>query len=338
MPSSRDFTLPLVLLTSLLTACATTTPTDDPTDRKPESPAIAGRVGTAVRSWVINDRVGDIARALAEIDQKPAVGPREEALELWRRAGLRVYRLPRARIEELQTRLTPKPGEIALDRINEGERVSSAPTIVQLQWVDQGPTWVSVATGSPRPQGGVVALHDSRLVLGPGPLRLLMRCWTIPVATGRADEPVGLRMRVQMVPQHASDEPKTVDPLATPESKLIATNGLVLRRLLMTLELGIDEGLLIVPEEPTRDWAKVLQDEETPPEGEDPALPPLKPGEVRREGEVVEPLVGEKPKPPTTKGPDSARVPSLGEEMLTARGKGGGARVLLAIVPEGITR
>jgi len=341
------------------TSSALATPALDP-----DEPAVINRIGVEVRSWVINEREDDIARALRSVEsaQPERVGVSEEA---WKRAGMRVLRVNRADLPRLQAELSPRVGQFSLDKFEPGQRVSSAPIAVQRQWLEQGARWSVAARGPEFARGGVIGLSDTRVALPPGTLRLLARCWPVPVP---GDSGVDAEMRIQLVPQHADGRLETPDLLAPRTTTTDATNeGLVFRRLLLTLTLRAGEAVLIVPESPGRSWqdqtstftttdtaipaatnasaepgsaaldsalgqARPILDEST-------TAPIAKLGKVRRDPPTPQSETTPKPAEPTrpgasTRGPDDGPVRSLGEEMLSARGVAGGARVLIALVPE----
>ncbi len=336
---------------SSVPAAAPNPPSAAPPGVLPDEPAVTNRVGVEIRSWVVNDREGDIARALRPLEIEQPVGTGAQAsgasdLDAWKRAGLRVLRVNRADLIRVQAELSPRVGVFSLDKFDAGQRVSSVPVAVQRQWLEQGSRWNIAARGPELAQGGVIALNDSRVAVPPGALRLLARCWPVPVP---GDSGVEADMRVQLVPQHDSGRQETADLLAPRTTTADVTlQGQVFRRLLLTLTLKPGEAVLIVPESPSRSWQEVL---DRPPEepaavtdtmnAPDATAPIARLGEVRRTSEAGGPIAGNASASPSTssraevrRGPDDGPVRSLGEEMLTARGGAGGARVLIAIVPE----
>jgi hypothetical protein len=332
-----------------------TSATGAPPGVLPDEPAVTNRVGVEIRSWIVNDREGDIARALRplEIEQPGGTGTQASAaadFDAWKRAGLRVFRVNRAELLRVQAELSPRVGVFSLDAFDVGQRVSSAPVAVQRQWLEQGSRWNIAARGPELAEGGVIALNNSRAAVPPGALRLLARCWPVPVP---GDSGVEADMRVQLVPQHDAGRQAASDLLAPRTTTADVTlQGQVFRGLLLTLTLKPGEAVLIVPESPARSWQEVIdRPPEEPPVSTDamnateataPAAAPIaRLGEVRRDGATSTPTAGNAGASPTSgtapnarRGPDDGPVRSLGEEMLTARGASGGARVLIAIVPE----
>ncbi|MBL0869468.1 MAG: hypothetical protein IBJ18_02710 [Phycisphaerales bacterium] len=316
-------------------------------------------IGAEVRAWVTNDDAVLIARVLREFEQStPRISPAER--EAWSRAGFRLLLINRAALKEIQAALTPTPGQWGLSELKPGQRLSSAPAAVTRQWIAQGSSWIEAARGPFREEAMIVALQDSRLTLGGGTLRLLTRCWAVPVPS---DQGVRAELRVQMVPQH---EPRTIaggddDRFAAALEKAAIARGTAPQRpsaqtfdrLLLTAALRDDEVLLIVPEQATRNWTSVIEQAESSAmqaEAVDESKPaprpePAGPGQVKRDSAPgVDANAGEESKPPTTAtdtprvrgigpGQDAAVIPTLGEAMLIASGGGGGVRLMLAIVP-----
>ncbi|CAN5851258.1 hypothetical protein BH11PLA1_BH11PLA1_12070 [soil metagenome] len=323
-----------------------------PSPLEAEGPAVQGRLGAEVRSWVVNDRPEALERALAELeaaqaelrgaggDEPGTSAAREDpAVAVWRGAGLRVFRVRRAEVGRLQEKLSPQRGEIARSAIRAGERISTAPVAVQRQWLDQGSPWEVVARGVDRTAPSVVALHDARLALGPGALRLLARCWAIPVP---GDEGAEVEVRVQMVPQLVDGRGPVRNELSAPTPTLVTEEGQVFRRLLLTAGVRDGEALVIVPDGAAGETGARAATTETARGGAAGAGAAPAVGQVRRDendvsGATVMKGSGTGPGGEFGGGgglgPEGPRAASLGMQMLSAHGGGGGARVVIAIVP-----
>lgn len=314
-------------------------------------------IGAEVRAWVTNDDPVLIARVLRDFEQRmPRINPAER--EAWSRAGFRLLLVNRVALQEIQAALTPTPGQWGLSELKPGQRLSSAPAAVTRQWIAQGSSWIEAARGPSREEAMIVALQDSRLTLNGGTLRLLTRCWAVPVPS---DQGVRAELRVQLVPQH---EPRSTagdsDRFSTALEKAAIARGSTPQgpsaqtfdRLLLTAALRDDEVLLIVPEHATRNWTSMIEQAESSAmqaEAADDTKPaprpePALPGQVKRDtAPNADESTGAEPKPPATSdaprlrgigpGQDAAYIPSLGEAMLTASGSGGGVRLMIAIVP-----
>lgn len=321
-----------------------------------EAPVVG--IGAEVRAWVTNDDAVLIARVLREFEQNtPRINPAER--EAWSRAGFRLLLVNKAALQEIQATLTPTPGQWGLSELKPGQRLGSAPAAVTRQWIAQGSSWIEAARGPSREEAMIVALQDSRLTLNGGTLRLLTRCWAVPVPS---DQGVRAELRVQLVPQHETrSTPGDSDRFATALEKAAIARGTSIQRptaqtfdrLLLTAALRDDEVLLIVPEQATRNWTSMIEqaessamqaeatDETKPAPRPEPALP----GQVKRDtAPNAEENSGAESKPPGATpdaprlrgigpGQDAAYIPSLGEAMLTASGGSGGVRLMLAIVP-----
>jgi len=315
-------------------------------------------LGAEVRAWLTNDDPVLIARVLRDHEQNaPRIDQAQR--DAWSRAGFRLLLLNRSALQEVQSALSPAPGQWGLSELKPGQRLSSAPAAVTRQWVAQGSSWIEAARGPFREDAMIIALQDSRLTLSAGALRLLSRCWAVPVPSDRG---VRAELRVQLVPQHESmANAGGADRFAAALEKAAAARGVAPQatqaqtfdRLLLTAALREDEVLLIVPERANIAWATVLEQAESSamqsePETQTKPAPrpePAGPGQVKRDGAPNEPQSGNAESTTASAstdaarprgigpGQDAAQIPSLGEAMLTARGGSGGVRMLVAIVP-----
>lgn len=312
----------------------------------PSETAVRGRLGVEVRSWVMSDGVVGVEELLASLPVAEGVISGLQ-VEAWHRAGMSIRLIPLSRLKEIQAALSPRGDEAMTRDLSGGETISFTPVTLQTQWLDPGAAWVQAARGPVRPPS-VVAMQDGRVAMPEGAMRLLARCWPIPAAAGESD--VKALMRVQLVPQMDEwTEQKLRDPLMRPTAPSSAVDqGLVLKRLLLTLTLDADQVILIVPEAATPEMQPVARDvpEEAAPSESENAL---KPGEVRRDplpGEKTEtpPSEDESPKdesprkenlPPrrARMGPEGPVSFSVGQHMLSAAGQSGSVRAVIAIVP-----
>jgi hypothetical protein len=289
-------------------------------DAEGVAPVVRGSEnGLEVAWWVLTSDSTALANALVPyaddaIEMDPAVR------SLWASNGLRLVSVP---IVEL--------GEIEAD-----VRLAAA---AQRQWLGQAPLWTDAVPG-PRWSGGrTIGLDSGPLRLGAGQLRLLTRCWIVPVAPRpRPDElledPPVAAMRVELLLQHLESRrpsPPT-DPLTrATRVRTLEDEGLVFRRLAATLTLPSDRAVLIVPERPDVDWRsmglaspepaaaeiapRVPLDHEAMGSGN--STPPLgRVGKAAPADLPPAPMRGREPEPP---GPPTAledRPMTLGEALL----------------------
>jgi hypothetical protein len=296
------------------------------------SPAVRGSEnGLELAWWVVTADSATLARELAPWLDEP-VPADAAAVRAWAANGLRLVSVPVEKLETLRSRL-PIVGAI------------------QRQWMGQVPLWTDAVKGPYWPSGATVGLDTGPLRLGPGRLRLLTRCWTAPVPPaqeGPAGRTAGLRekhvvhavLHVELLPQHQETEgnPGQQDLLKLPTASLgPEEEGLVFRRLALTIEAPPGWAYLIIPESPDVDWKAAGNLPAAPEAGvagkadgatADPGAPASPPiGRVKREKPGAEPPVAspvlESPEPA---GPPAPVLMTLGQAMLTSVGARGGAK------------
>lgn len=273
--------------------------------------------GLEVAWWVVSGTDTEIAEALQEYLPRPL--PMDPGVAaLWEANGLRVVTIPARRLEAVQSRLAMIGA-------------------IQRQWLGQAGVWTDAITGPSWSGSRTIALDSGRLALGPGSLRLLTRCWTVPVpvAASEADPSPAAALHIELLIQHkerdgldrtgsALDMPTRLDPL---------DDGLVFRRLLAELTVSEGDVYLILPYPAGVEWGG--RSPATPePEPESAAEPNAEPsrksdtepvprlGEVRRAGGgdlSASPAAREK-KSGESIGPPGVQVMSLGEALLTTQG------------------
>lgn len=273
-------------------------------------------------SWGVSTDTRALAEALAPyLDEPIAIDARERSL--WQANGLRIVCIPLDRLDALR-QLLPQTGG------------------VQRQWLGQVTQWTDVVHGSPWPEFQAVTMDNGRLDLGPGRLRLLLRCWTMPVPAAGA---VRTAMRTEFLIQH--QEPSRPTDLGALYTKPVTIpdpldEGLLFRRLTTSVTLPPDRALILIPESPQTDWKSLasipadqlepdhatLAETRPPPEDPPPDAGPVGVGQVLRERPDQRPQPA--PQPIETPGPiDPAiqRARTLGELLLTP----GRARVSTAV-------
>ncbi|MCW5766784.1 MAG: hypothetical protein KIT68_12515 [Phycisphaeraceae bacterium] len=326
----------VVALCVLLAGCAGQEPA--PREEPPAisaataSPVRGGQNGVEIRFWPVMDESiaeGELARLEAAA---PPVDPDVRAM--WAAAGLRLIAVPLSQVERLGAVLAMAPAARA-------QGVRPVLSVTRL-WVPQGPLWTEAVRG-PQGQGArTIALHDSRLSIGPEPVRLLVRCWTVPVlpADGVPDGPPAAAVHLEVAPQ-VLDAPGRVSSdlrLLEPGRRSELDRGLVLTRLSWSAELPPDMAILIACE-PLRVDAPAAAS------AEGAAAPPSDgAGVVKRRESLSEqppaPPAGSRG-PATAAGPPSDPVPTLGRALLTYTGPNGrpqrGVVLLVPHAPERFT-
>ena len=294
----------------------------------PPPEPLAPGAGLEVTSFISNVSERTLAAALAPyIDQPPPIP--HEMLDLWSAHGIRMVAVPitdsGSLIKKLQT-----TGN------------------TQRQWLGQAFAWTEAARASEGSSGEeIIALDAERIRLAPGLLRLLVRSWIEPAppepAVGAvttlaqhavAPSAPAAALWIELLPQHeeASRE-DSLHPFANLESRLDSeSQGLNFSRLYARLNLPSDRVLLILPEHPGVNWKELASGLEpaSVPVPKDPAgKPDAGPSHKSRVGDVSHgPLPTPAPSssgaeidqpPESAPGPAAARIPTLGEAMLTQR-------------------
>lgn len=305
-----------------------------------KSPGPPGEVAASERGianglelvwWVVDDQEGVLGRTLAGRSQeRPGIdgvggidgidGIDHGVVERWRAAGLRIIAIPLPQMAGLTGDL-PLIGR------------------VQREWMGQLPRWTVAVRGS-MSESMTIGMVDGPLTLGPGRLRMLVRCWLSPAPV---EGQVRAALRIEMMPQHEERPDEAMayqSALGINDLKGIEAEGLVFTRLLAGLEAQEGYAYLIVPESPEVEWRA-----ERPEGGDSDALPLAPRGsdipvpfeeppdeEPRADDGRARPELPVRPRP---LGPSAYRMRTLGEAMLTDAPSGGQARakVVMALIP-----
>lgn len=157
---------------------------------------------------------------------------------LWEANGVRIVSIPMDQLDLVQHELATVGA-------------------VQRQWLGEATTWTDCLTGPPWTGTRTLALDSGRLALGPGRLRLLTRCWTIPVpvAPSEPDQAPAAVLHIELLIQHKED---AVNRPALSMAPLDTTDalgaGLVFRRLLAELTVTEGSALVLLPYKPGAPW------------------------------------------------------------------------------------
>jgi hypothetical protein len=261
------------------------------------APVVRGvEAGLEARLWVVENRSGVLAGALRDYPAPAAADPAE--LETWRRNGFRVLEVP---LEDLETVLAGLP------TIGPRHR----------EWLGLLPEWVEAVKGAQLAGQQPVRLDSGPVMLGPGGLRLVTRCWTTPapgpISGDQAAGPAAL-LHIEVMPELVGPRRAERDEIARLLDGGVAprsgVRGMAFDRLRLSLTASGGSALVIVPEDPEVDWR--ADAEGRPESGLDP--------------DAARALVG----------PRMPKAPTLGELMLTSLAlpeSVGDARVVVVLVP-----
>jgi hypothetical protein len=228
-----------------------------PVSLPPSTPGVRGSEnGMEMMWWGVTTGSRNLAELLAPyLEDTAGIDARTRAL--WQSNGLRLVAVPTSQLDTIRQLLRQTAG-------------------VERQWLGQVGSWTDVIHGTAWHDLQPVEMDNGRLYLGPGRMRILLRCWTIPIPAPAGQEGSGAilsAMRAELLLQH--QEPPRVDASTLYERPTNVTDpvqeGLVFSRLAAAATLPADRALLVIPESPQVDWRAIAQ---VPPEqaGEDPAL------------------------------------------------------------------
>jgi len=213
------------------------------------------------RPQITRDGKIDLEVALAPYLDRPVPLPQGDR-DRWQSCGLRIVAVPISDLEQLQNKL-PLVGQ------------------VQRQWLGEIGSWTDIIDGPTYDRKQSLTIDDGVVTLDPGRLRLLARCWTVPIASESSAPTPALRLEV--VPQH--------EPTRGEQDRLLAAagispgsdaSGILFRRLAVGMTITGTDAYLIIPDRPAADWRAVpgaASDEPAGPAGP-PASPPLTLGEA----------------------------------------------------------
>lgn len=166
------------------------------------------------------------------LDRPIPLSPQE--LDRWKASGLRLVAVPVADLDKIQSAI-PLVGQ------------------VQRQWLGELSAWTDIIDGPTQADSSSLSVDDGVVHLEPGRLRLLARCWTVPVP-GESGDPMPA-FRLELVPQH--------EPTRTEQQRLLAAAGLgtpsdaegtIFRTLAVGITTTQPDAYLIVPDRPVADW------------------------------------------------------------------------------------
>lgn len=185
-----------------------------------------GAVGFESHWWVVEDTGRRAARALASLGAT-------NVDDGWRREGLRVVRLERARL---------------------GEFLVEAPPGVEWRrsWLGERSRWTAVIDGRALSEDGRVIFGGRAIAPGAGTPRLLGRGWVEPVFPGDAG------LRVELALQLRTDERATAFSLEAPRDlERERDRGPLFDGMTLSTLAARDEVLIVLPAPPGEDWAEL---------------------------------------------------------------------------------
>ena len=171
-------------------------------------PTAGGRLGVRaeedgleLRWWMVDDTSGSLARVLSKYEDRP-VPMRDSVRQLWRANGLVVLSVPVAELAALREDLRRARRSTDAQRGRNASRPvpgrSSISIRVHEEWLGQRPRWTEIMGGPVMPHGAVLAMDNGPVRLGPGRMRLLARCWSVPLMGSPERVPAGLRVELAL--------------------------------------------------------------------------------------------------------------------------------------------
>ena len=226
---------------------------------------------------IIDDRV-NIETLLAPYLDRP-VPLSDEMRQRWLESGFRIVSVPPADLERIQA---------SSRMIGQAQR----------QWLGEVTQWADTVRCPTLTQPKTVLIGDEPVKLAPGRLRLMVRCWTIPIS----ETPDGARpaLQIELAPR--------LDPTVSERERMLAAAGMTaqseaqfFKSLAATMTVDREETLVIIADSPASDWS-----------APGPAAPA--------------------PSEDDTFGPKPGSTPTLGEVMLSSPGSKGTPRARLVVV------
>lgn len=217
------------------------------------SPNVYAKQGLEVRWWVVSDRQSDLARTLAPYVDRPTPAD-DETIARWERSGMRLVAVPMEDLTSVREAL-PKVGA------------------TNSQWLGEKTTWLDALGGPTLERPWTVVLDDAPTRLPAGQIRLLLRAWLVPELN---DERTDAALHIELMPQHrARIESDQLDEQLMPLPDRYRTREIDTLRL--SMNVGPDDALLVVPERPGVSWADLpdIDRNEDIPVGPTPTYPTL---------------------------------------------------------------
>lgn len=222
--------------------------------------------GLQLQWWRVDDTNHALGRTLAKYADRP-VPMHESVRALWRENGLRVVSVPVEELSAMRKDVWRAARALRLDADATGgtkrQRTELSGLVrVHAEWLGQRPRWTEIASGREMPRGAVIALDSGHVRLGPGRIRLLARCWSIPLTGLSARVPAGLRVELAL---QWADLNRTDRNQPTLEEVTILRaaedEGMVFTRFVAEMIAVKGQALVIVTDSPGTDWNARVEDE-----------------------------------------------------------------------------
>lgn len=226
--------------------------------------------------------------------------------ELWAANGLHLIPIPMDRWPQLARELGIAGG-------------------AQRQWTAPGASWQEVVRGPEIPAGTTIALDAERLQLDAGRLRMLARCWLVPVppptvGAAHAASEADATLIIEMVPQLKQPSARWSPLGPTSGERTLQDEGLLFSRLRLQLAASdsspaAQTAYLLVPRRPDQSWREIAEAPSSTP-GDDVsehAAPGV--GQVTRESQGDRAARLRRDEVSADAGPPAAAVPTLGEAI-----------------------
>lgn len=218
-----------------------TSETKAPSQARAEVPA--AEAGLEVLFWAASLDAATLGAALQPYELTTTAGAVQAGIDpamlaLWRSNGLRVARVPFAKLAVVQAALHG-PGD------------PTSGTSATRQWLGQALVWTEAFRGPARDRTQTVALDAERLDLSPGALRVLARSWFVPLPGSEMDGARGTSgpraaLKIELLLQNFEPADRLTGLVAN--NLRAQDQGLSFTRLLCRwIALG-DDALMIIPE------------------------------------------------------------------------------------------
>jgi hypothetical protein len=266
---------------------------------QPEPVVVGAAPGLEVRRVVVESAGGQVGLALGPYaDRDTGVEPL--VLERLRAAGFRLVLVP---VDDVAAVL----GSL--------RAIGS----VQQEWLGQLHFWTPLVSG-PMLDERVTRVDSGLVELDPGRMRLMARAWLVPrMVDALGEARVESALRVELLPQHEQEARRTFTSLVEPRARTFEHDGLVFRRLRLTVDLEPGFALVLVPDDPAADWT--MREPAVPvanstPEQADAASGPSGEASEGVSAPAVREPVPAAPAGSRTTGPEEPSPRTLGEQML----------------------
>ncbi|MDX2115339.1 MAG: hypothetical protein SFZ24_06925 [Planctomycetota bacterium] len=186
--------------------------------------------GVELRWWVAQDGGGAVGAVIASLGE-PAPARDRTVLDRWEASGLRLWRMPVAKLQQLEASMT-----------RTGPRYR--------EWLGWKTVWAEAFRGRRVGGRGPVMVSGERVQVPRGVARMIVRCWPVPGEGGTA------RVRTELAFQIEKPQaPTPADPFTLPRFIPIEEQGHVLREITFRETLEPGWIYVITSEAPGMTWS-----------------------------------------------------------------------------------